>query len=37
MTVPCGGFKTGNVYRLGVQFQHESGKWSEPLFIKDVE
>lgn len=35
MTVPCGGFKTGEVYRLGVQFQHKSGKWSDPLYIGD--
>lgn len=28
-------FKIGDVYRLGVQFQHKSGKWSEPCFIKD--
>lgn len=36
MTVPCGGFKTGDVYRLGVQFQHKSGKWSDPVFIGDI-
>ena len=36
--VPCGGFKTGNYYRLGVQFQHKSGKWSEPIhIIKNVD
>lgn len=28
-------FKIGDIYRLGVQFQHKSGKWSEPCFIKD--
>lgn len=27
--------KTNEVYRLGVQFQHVSGKWSEPIFIND--
>ena len=32
-STPCGGFKTGNYYRLGVQFQHESGKWSDPIHI----
>lgn len=35
-SVPCGGFKYGDVYRCGVQFQHESGKWSDPIFLKDV-
>lgn len=29
------GFKGGETYRLGVQFQHISGKWSEPCFIND--
>ncbi len=28
-------FKIGDKYRLGVQFQHESGKWSEPAWIMD--
>ena len=26
-------FKDGEHYRLGVQFQHKSGKWSEPVLI----
>lgn len=29
------GFKGGETYRLGVQFQHISGRWSEPCFITD--
>ena len=33
--VPCGGFKTGNYYRLGIQLQHESGKWSAPIHISN--
>lgn len=33
--VPCGGFKRGDFYRLGVQFQHESGRWSDPVFLDD--
>ena len=37
MTVPCGGFKTGETYRLGVQFQHKSGKWSDPIRVRDIE
>lgn len=35
MTVPCAGFKKGDYYRLGVQFQYKTGKWSDPIFIKD--
>lgn len=31
----CGGFKHGDYYRCGVQFQYKDGKWSDPLFIKD--
>lgn len=26
-------FKIGDTYRLGVQFQHKTGKWSEPLWL----
>ena len=35
MSVPCAGFKKGDYYRLGVQFQYKTGKWSDPIFIKD--
>ena len=34
-SVPCAGFKYGDKYRLGLQFQHKSGKWSEPVWIGD--
>ena len=34
--VPCGGFKKGDIYRCGVQFQHKSGKWSDPIYLDDV-
>lgn len=34
-SVPCSGFKRGDYYRCGVQFQHKTGKWSEPVFIDD--
>lgn len=27
------GFKVGEHYRLGVQFQYKNGKWSEPVYI----
>ena len=30
-------FKGGEYYRFGVQFQHESGQWSEVLFVKDIQ
>ena len=29
------GFKYLEWYRFGIQFQHTTGKWSEPLFISD--
>lgn len=31
----CSGFKRGDYYRLGMQFQYKTGKWSEPVFIGD--
>ena len=33
--IPCAGFKCGDYYRLGIQFQYKTGKWSDPIFIKD--
>ena len=30
-------FKTGETYRLGVQLQTNTGKWSEPIWIGDYE
>lgn len=29
------GFKHGEHYRLGLQFQYKTGKWSQPVFIDD--
>ena len=29
------GFKHGEHYRLGLQFQYKTGKWSQPVFIND--
>jgi len=29
------GFKWGEHYRLGLQFQYKTGKWSQPVFIGD--
>ena len=36
-TLPCGGFKRGETYRLGVQFQYKTGKWSDPIYYRDAE
>ena len=33
----CAGFKRGDYYRLGCQFQYKNGKWSEPVFIGDMQ
>ena len=30
------GFKHYETYRFGVQFQHYTGKWSEPIWMNDV-
>ena len=30
------GFKSGEHYRLGLQFQYKTGKWSQPVFIGDA-
>ena len=35
--LPCGGFKKGDYYRLGIQFQYKSGKWSNPIYIDDIQ
>lgn len=31
------GFKYGDYYRCGIQFQHKSGKWSDPVFLTDYQ
>lgn len=31
------GFKAGEHYRLGIQFQYKDGKWSDPVFLKDYD
>lgn len=36
-SVPCAGFMKGEIYRLGMQFQHKTGKWSDPIWIDDKE
>ena len=35
-SVSCAGFKYGDYYRCGVQFQYKTGKWSDPIFLDDV-
>lgn len=37
ISVPCGGFKAGDYYRCGVQFQSKTGRWSEPVYIEDIQ
>lgn len=37
ISVPCGGFKRGDYYRCGIQFQYKDGKWSDPIFINDIQ
>ena len=34
-SVPVAGFKYGDMYRLGVQFQYVTGKWSDPVWVGD--
>lgn len=29
------GFKSNETYRCGIQFQHKTGTWSEPIFLDD--
>lgn len=29
------GFKSGEKYRVGIQFQYKNGKWSEPVYLAD--
>ena len=36
-SVSCAGFKYGDYYRCGVQFQYKTGKWSDPIYLDDVE
>ena len=31
------GFKSGEKYRLGLQFQYKNGKWSDPIHLEDYE
>lgn len=33
--IDTSGFKTREVYRFGIQFQYETGTWSEPIWIRD--
>lgn len=29
------GFKGDEIYRIGIQFQYKTGKWSEPVWLRD--
>ena len=33
----CAGFKYQEYYKLGIQFQHETGKWSKPIYLGTVQ
>ena len=35
--IDISGFKYGEYYRIGMQFQHETGKWSEPVWVRDYQ
>lgn len=35
--IDLSGFKNGEYYRIGIQFQHNTGVWSEPLWITDYQ
>lgn len=37
LNTQASGFKVGEYYRLGLQAQHETGVWSEPIFLSDYE
>lgn len=34
-TVPCAGFKHGDYYRCGIQFQYKTGEWSPVVYVPD--
>lgn len=36
-SVTPNGFKKGDYYRLGLQFQYKNGKWGNPLYIGDFQ
>ena len=36
-TVPCAGFKRGDYYRCGIQLQHKTGKWSDPIYLQEFQ
>lgn len=34
-SIGVSGFKNKEYYRIGIQFQHKTGRWSEPVWLKD--
>lgn len=36
-SIGISGFKNREYYRVGIQFQYKTGKWSEPIWIKDYQ
>ena len=33
--IDISGFKSREVYRIGIQFQYKTGRWSEPFWVRD--
>ena len=36
-SIDFSGLKRREIYRFGVQFQHKTGKWSEPMWLRDYQ
>lgn len=36
-TIDESGFKRGEVYRVGIQLQYKTGKWSNPMWLRDYQ
>lgn len=37
VSVPCSGFKHGDWYRCGIQLQDSLGRWTDPIFLDDIQ
>ena len=35
-SINCSYFKWNEIYRFGIQFQHETGRWSDPVWLRDL-
>lgn len=36
-SIGVSGFKSREYYRIGIQFQYKTGRWSEPVWLKDYQ